>query len=240
MKPRQYIGVTGITTLDDAENMNESLEGYFGMYGILMSRKRLSENKYDGRWADIRDIPDLMRNMPENSLRTIHWCDNEFRPDLLEKVMNISKGLCNAVQLNIAYPSPELLKQFKEKNPEVKIIYQIERCTFKDPRIMAQELEKYAPLVDYAIIDASGGEGIPIDKEVSRNIAVELEKLDLGIVFAGGLTAQKVIEISDLIKEFNASIDAEGRLMNEERKLDNTKVKEYIKAGIEVMHGGKK
>ncbi len=232
---KQYIGVTGITTIEDVENMTNALDGHLGMYGILMSQKTLQGLPRRGRYANKEDIHYLMEKMPENSLRTIHWCGKELDSRFLENAMHISEGLCNAIQLNMPYPSIKELGKFTE-NHNHKIIFQIEDCMFEEPKEMAKKIVPYVPFIDYAIIDQSGGKGIPINAEMSRAVANELEKLDLGIVFAGGLDAQRVPEIAGLIRDYHASIDAEGHLMNMEDHLDNSKVTNYIKAGIKAVY----
>ncbi|MEK6882768.1 MAG: hypothetical protein AABY22_24305 [Nanoarchaeota archaeon] len=106
---------------------------------------------------------------------------------------------------------------------------------FELPFDMKKKIEPYTDLVDYVLIDQSMGSGIPIDPKVSRDVAEVLRTLGLGIVFAGGLNSKRVREIAPLIREFNASIDAESRLMNDEDELDETKVSAYITEGLRAM-----
>jgi phosphoribosylanthranilate isomerase len=235
-KPKQYIGVTGITTIEDVENMTNALDGHFGMYGILMDYRTQIGEIHKNRYANVKDVADLMKKMPEDSLRTIHWCGKELNLNLLERALETGEGLCNAVQLNMPYPPLERLKEFKD-NHSHKIIFEIERCMFEEPKEMARKIVPYVPFIDYAIIDQSMGEGRPIDPAVSRAVANEIENLGLGIVVAGGLNAQRVLdpEIADLIIEYHTSTDAEGNLMNKNDHLDSSKVTEYVKA-VKAVH----
>lgn len=237
---KQYIGVTGLTTPEDVENVKKALDGHYGMYGVLMSKKRLGMKKSERRWIGIDNLVDVMEKMPDDALRTVHWCAPKFDIYDVCKAIDIIGDGCNAVQLNMVYPPPERLEAIKRNYPNLQIIFQIERCMFEEPKVMSKKMEPYESLIDYVIIDQSMGEGIPINPAVSRVVAEEFEKLNIGIVFAGGLTAKRVKDIGDLIREFDASIDAEGQLMNPETDtLDSLKVKNYIEAAIDEMHNKK-
>lgn len=239
MKKKQYIGVTGLTTLDDVENMNNALEGHYGMYGVLMRARTFTEPLPIRKWAGKANVASLLEKMPEDSLKTIHWCAPEFYKKHIDWAIDLCEGLCNAIQLNMIYPPADGVNSLKEDYPNMQIIFQIEDSMFEDPRIMKEKLEPYESLVDYVIIDQSMGRGIPIKPAVCRAVAEELEKLDIGIVFAGGLNAKRVREIGPLIREFSASIDAEGQLMNSADCLDSPTVEDYIKTAIDEMHNAK-
>lgn len=229
---RQYIGVTGFTTIEQVEAMTESLKGTFGMYGILMHPGTLAGIKHKDRWPNVKEIPSLIQVMPKNSLRTLHWCDNGYHHDVVLRALEACGGDCNAIQLNIVYPPINEVRELKERLG-VEVIFQIEAKMFESPITMSEKLAPYKGVADYVIIDASMGAGIKIDAEVSRNVAIALKDLEIGIVFAGGLRGDRVREISELIREFNASIDAEGQLM-ESGVLNIDKMVDYIKAGLEV------
>ncbi|MBD3262850.1 hypothetical protein GF374_00545 [Candidatus Woesearchaeota archaeon] len=239
MKNKQYIGVTGITSLNDVENMTKALDGHYGMYGILMSKKRLDMQLPERRWAGIESIPYLMKAMPNDSLRTIHWCSNDFNLIDIFRAIEITGDKCNTIQLNLFYPPVSGLELMKSRYPNMKIIFQIEKDMFENPKIMKKKIKPYESLVDYVILDQSMGAGISIDEKISRAVAEELQDLDFGLVLAGGLTANKVKDIGSLIREFNASVDAEGQLMNSKNTLDNTIVKDYITTAIDEMHNKK-
>lgn len=235
MKSKQYIGVTGITTVEHVKNMNNALGDHLGMYGILKSMKRLYQHEPEGRWAGIDTIPELLKEMPEDSLRTLHWCAPDIDIYYINRVLDEGEGLYNAIQLNMAYPSIEGIASLKRLQEDIKVIFQIEDCMFGEIQEMERRIKPYVNSIDYAIIDQSMGAGKPIDPKTSRGVAVMLKRLKIDVVFAGGLTDKKVGEISDLIREFDGSIDAEGNLMNEEGKLSHIKVRNYIKAGLKAM-----
>ena len=235
----RYIGVTGFTTIEDVDIMNKSLGSSLGMYGILMSHSTLKGKPIRGRYAALCDVKELMHNMPDKSLRTIHWCDGGWRNREnawkgIEEAINSAGGECNAIQLNMAYPLVDFFKTLKEKY-NFKTIFQIEAQMFEDPKEMAKKMQPYKNFVDYVIIDQSMGAGIPIDPAVSKAVAKEMQGLGLGVVFAGGLCKDNVVEIADMIKEFEASVDEEGRLMNPAGSLDHGKVKDYVREARKII-----
>ncbi len=239
MVPQPYIGVTGITSLKDVKNMQRALdraeENVLGMYGILMNGATLYEKTHRGRWAKIEDVPELMKAMPKESLKAVHWCADELKYNELSDVMRSTNFECTALQLNMSYPSLDELTRFRKDYTNVRIIFQIEKEMLENPLDMKKKIEPYVNLVDYLLVDQSMGGGIPIDPKVSSEVAEALMPLERGIVFAGGLNSMRVKEIAPLIRKFNASIDAESRLMNDEDKLDNLKVGAYIIEGLRAM-----
>ena len=233
----KYIGITGITTKEDVSVITEELDNHLGMYGILMNRQTVQGRPRHGRWAGLEDIPDLMKGMPNYALKTIHWCDNSLDEKKVLKAIEATEGNCNAIQLNLVYPSPNFFKMLKE-NYNLETIFQIESCMFEKPKVMKKKILPYVGVVDYVLIDQSMGAGKAIDVRVSRAVANELKDLEFGIVFAGGLDAAKVVEAAALIEEFRASIDAEGRLMKDKSDgLDLIKVRDYIRAAFPIMKG---
>ncbi len=238
---KAYIGVTGFTTLEDVTIMNDALNGTFGMYGVLMSHTTLREKSQRGRYAALGDIANLMNKMPANSLRTLHWCDSHWRDRKdpwrsIEIAIDSAKGECNAIQLNMEYPPVKYFEDLKEKH-NLKTIFQIENQMFEDDTgKMEEKMRPYAKFIDYVIIDQSMGAGKPLNLKTSKAVASRIHNLGARAVFAGGLNAKRVADIGDLIREFDASIDAEGQLMKDYAdELDHTKVKEYVTAAISVM-----
>jgi len=236
MKDR-YIGVTGITTKEHVELMTKILEGYLGMYGILMSPATLKGKTRAGRWANLNDIPRLMKLMPDSALRTIHWGDyGGCNNSKIEEAINSAQGQCNAIQLNLVYPPPEIFEILK-CDYSLKTIFPIEKCMFEDPEIMKKKMQPYQGFVDYVIIDQSMGAGKLLNTEISEAVAEKIKGLGLGVVFAGGLNDVRVKRISDLVNKFNASVDAEGQLMKDfEDGLDMSEVENYLRAAVHVVH----
>ena len=117
----------------------------------------------------------------------------------------------------------------------------------RSPRELAVAIGKYQDLVDYCLIDPSGGRGIEFDLEKSLKIYSELKRTspDLTIGFAGGFTAEntasRLQNIVGGIGESNFSIDAEGGLRDKitEKQGDDAvnigKVEAYLKAASRIF-----
>lgn len=229
---KPYIGVTGITNVYDIEVIKKELGNLYGMYGILVSRNTLYGGKpHRNRYPDISIIKELFEAMSKNSLRTIHYnshIEEEISKDIKE-IINITDGLCNCVQLNIEYPPIDQIRTIKDENKDLKIIFQIGRDSIINmtPEELAYKIRPYIQHIDYILIDASGGAGVEMNIIKTREIAYPLRTLKT-LTFAGGLNGSNLSKFILLIEEFDASIDAERRLMNDNDTLDHIKVTDYI------------
>lgn len=130
--------------------------------------------------------------------------------------------------------------------PHKKIVLQIGRDALDITdkiKILGLEvyLSFYEGLVDYVLFDPSGGKGKPFNiKEMVHclNAAKEcLKGVCLGV--AGGLSAETLNNLQSIAWDFpDISIDAEGRLRNENDHLDINRAELYIKDAFEVLKEG--
>jgi hypothetical protein len=231
---KPYIGITGITCKEDVEIIIQALGDSYGMYGVLVSDETLKGGKpHRGRYPKIETIKDIFRVMPENALRTVHY-NSEYTDQLskdIEEIVRLTDGLCNCIQLNIEYPPLDQVVSIKNENKDLKIIFQLGKDSMKGKayKKVTSKIESYVPYIDYILIDASQGAG----KELKILDTIEFARPLRGIrplTFAGGLDGSSLYLFISLVEEFNASIDAEGKLMNSNDTLDHKKVKLYIKA----------
>lgn len=231
---KPYIGVTGITCKEDVEIMKQTLKESYGMYGILVSEDTLKgKEPHRGRYPKVGIIKDLLRIMPENALRAIHYNSkdmNNISKDV-EKIIQLTDGLCNCVQLNMEYPPIEQVVSIKDRNKDLKIIFQLGKDSMKRNAYkgIALKMEPYVPYIDYILIDASQGAGIELKILETMDFAKPLRRLK-PLTFAGGLNGFSIFLFISMIEEFGASVDAEGKLMNENDTLDHEKVQNYIRA----------
>lgn len=193
--------------------------------------------------AGFIDDPDVMN--------TIHYADlygpNGPRkageaPDVLRNLeLCVEHGGPNldAIQLDLVWPDPEILKEFRRKHPSIEIVLQIGKFSFGengeiDDTEIATRLHAYGKSVDHVLLDLSMGKG----RQMTEEDVVSLKKLmraiqdstpDIGLAIAGGLGAgtgsnapnQSVYSMDSLreiARDFpGVSIDAQGGL-----KPDNT------------------
>ena len=84
-----------------------------------------------------------------------------------------------------------------------------------DPIRLVNRVRKYQGLVNYVLLDPSGGTGRLFNPEELKKFLGRLyeAQLDLSYGVAGGLSPTTLNLLESLVKEFpNLSIDAEGRL----------------------------
>jgi phosphoribosylanthranilate isomerase len=231
---KPYIGVTGITCKEDVEIIKQALKESYGMYGILVSGDTLKgKEPHRGRYPHINALKDIFSTMPENALRAIHYNSkdvNNVNKDV-EEIIRLTDGLCNCIQLNMEYPPLEQLVDIKDKNKNLKIIFQLGKESLKvnAHKSAALKMEQYLPYIDYIIIDASEGAGIEMKILETMEFAKPLRDLK-PLTFAGGLNGFNMFSFISLIEEFGAGVDAEGKLMSENDTLDHNKVRAYIRA----------
>ncbi len=255
-----YDGITGFTTpqqvqtlLDtrvrnmriygvpeNAHTMQVPFTERLLMVGVLVSSKTMRglTNKWPNRYPKIEDVPALFTNHPA-AFNLIHF--NTKEPEelctQLETLVQIGGPNLHGFQLNIAWPSPRLLEQFLVRNPSVRIVLQVGSTAFEEvsnsPTVLARKVaQEYVGLVDYILLDPSGGLGKLIDVDTAQAYLEELKNKDLpiGLGIAGGLNEETLQTIAPLTKKFhNLSVDAEGRLRDTNDNLDIEKATRYLK-----------
>ena len=213
------------------------------MIGVLVSSKTIrgEANKWPMRYP----VPDaLCRIFPsyeyQNLLNLLHF--NTKEPEKLFEQMCVAQELagpyCHGFQLNIAWPHKNTLKRYLRFAAayEKKIVLQcggkaLDLCG-RSPAKIAERVREYEGLVEYVLIDPSGGLGQEFDLTFAANCFRELQKVEsIGFGIAGGLHADNLDRLRPLLREFpDFSIDAEGRLRDADDNLDIDKARAYLKA----------
>jgi len=106
------------------------------------------------------------------------------------------------------------------------------------PKKLRKAVNPYKGLVDYVLLDPSGGIGRQFDPEVERPYLEALVDMGIGLGVAGGLSPSTLHLLEPLVKDFpQLSIDAEGRLRNQDDQLDLTVVSSYLQKAYELLDG---
>ena len=95
-------------------------------------------------------------------------------------------------------------------------------------------------IIDYVLLDPSGGLGQPFDPEVAKSYLDELRKFEneLGLGVAGGLSPTTLNLLEDLIKDYpNLSTDAEGKLRSAEDHLLTHVSSQYARESLRMFSG---
>ncbi len=250
MRPRSYIGVTGIMSSVQGKSLVSVLPEDSDvdlMLGLLMSSKTIRDepNKWPKRYPKVADLGDIFFYHPK-ALNLIHF--NTKSPENLYEDMLLAQSLagtyCHGFQLNLVWPDPTVLEMYKWNAPFTyrKIVLQcghnaMRQASF-DPGKIAERVREYKDLVDYVLIDPSGGLGRDFDQFHAERCFDEISDLvpDVGLGIAGGLHEANVErQLTYLFQHHNFSIDAEGRLRDANDDLNIVAAQKYIVAA-ERMH----
>jgi len=253
---KPYIGITGLMSFGDALHVLKALSTNtkrLVMVGVLASLKTMSgfQNKWPNRYPAMDKIARIFPKHPL-ALNLIHY--NTKEPETLVRQLAemtvIGGENLDGFQLNIAWPAVATLKRYHEMRQRYRemyskkqIVLQIGGHAFEmvnhSPDELATRVAEYDGVVEYVLLDPSGGYGKPLDPERARDylLALKAKNLGIGLGVAGGLSPTTLNLIEPLAKEFpDLSIDAEGRLRTQDDHLDLSAASEYLRKAL-VMFG---
>ena len=225
--PLQYVSITDFSSPRQVVQMLSVLYDSRGTkallgVGAMMSRKTL--NSFPSKWTDIFLPKERISEVfiwHNRVFNTLHYADYE-KLDLLEnleKATTWCKGNLHAIQLDMAWPDPALIKAYRSCHPDIKVILRVSGvaldCVNNDPGELVGQLVIYGDAIDYCLLDKSMGRGLALDAKTllpfARTIADKLPRL--GIVVAGGLGPDTVHLAEPLVREIpGLSLDAQSRL----------------------------
>jgi phosphoribosylanthranilate isomerase len=237
-----YIGVTAFMNRDQVEdalwaipsNTNRKL-----MIGVLASSTTLSElpNKLPGRFPPINSIRDIFIDHPL-AFNVVHYASHARTTiaEQLVRIVALAPELIHGIQLNMVWPDPDAIALFKKTHPDVQIILQVGTKAFdeigRDKDQLHDRLKTYEHIIDYVLLDDSGGYGKQMDTQFLIELMRKLKAsgIDMHIVVAGGLSSSNLSLLEPIIDEFpDVSIDAEGNLRDHQKDcLDMDLVRKYI------------
>lgn len=254
-----YIGITGIMSRAEAKALlavlseNEMWQmdkDRMLMLGYLASSKSLQglPTRYPKRYPKIEDIPSLIIE-EARVLNLIHYHSSERDEKLYDEMLRIGE-MCrinegfSGFQLNVAWPSPMILERWqREADVGPVIVLQVGGRAMEEvnhsPSQLAQRVKEYEGVVDYVLIDPSGGKGQDINP---AKINVYLHALkEAGIRFgmgvAGGLSGDSLNLLMPILSEFpQISIDAEGKLRDAEGNLSLDRCVHYLNEALRVLN----
>lgn len=247
---KPYIGITGFMFLSDALHVLNSVPANANrlvMLGVLASLKtmRCIQNKWPNRYPTMDKIAGIFPGHP-SVLNLIHYNtkEKETLGEQLVAMTEFGGRNLHGFQLNIAWPSPDVLAEYKKAHPTKQIVLQIGGHAFEMvnhlPEQLAARVTEYDEVVEYVLLDPSGGYGKPFDPERARDylLALEAQNFGMGLGVAGGLSPATLNLVEPLAREFpDLSIDAEGRLRTPEDHLDLAVSSEYLRKAFAMFNG---
>lgn len=246
---QQYIGITGFMTIDEikcVQNMVADMDDIKVMIGILASEKTLKglDNKYPHRYPKVESIKDLLV-ADEKFLNIIHYSTDhpKLLGEQLEELAKLGGRRLDGFQLNVAWPDPEIIKKFHSVHPGKILILQvgiraIEECGNAPKKVCQKIIDEYLGLVDYILLDPSGGLGKRIKSDGMMQFLHLFDEMqhNIGLVIAGGLCSKTFGFITPIVKRFPCiSIDAEARLRDKDDHLDLAEVEKYLKTARDIF-----
>lgn len=238
---KPYVGVTGITRVREAEaiaeifvteGLAEEASSHNGMIGLLASQRTLSRN-FQGRikYPTLERILEIFAITKGRAFNTLHY--HTYRSatlahqleELLGQRGLYSDRLCQGVQLNISWPPPAEVEKIRMTFPDLKIILQLgpKVLTENDPEYIVANLAPYQELINYVLIDPSGGRGRVFKVNTIAPTSNQIREIhpDLPLVFAGGFDGRNVRTRLWLLYQTvgitNFGIDAEDGLRVRQR-----------------------
>lgn len=245
MRPTPYIGVTGVTTAQEARMLLKAgspESTHKIMIGVLVSSKTLvnARNGRVTRYPLERNLREIFVHHPK-ALNILHF--NTHRSKM--ENMNILTDLCHAhavagpychgVQLNMTWPDRDLLDLLKSSEGKI-VILQCGSDALKSVdmsgRKLANKVREYGNLIDYVLIDSSRGRGIEFIPDLALECFEYLQEIpDIGFGIAGGLDVATIPRLEPLVQRFPSfSVDAETRLRNKDDRLSIAMASTYIQA----------
>jgi hypothetical protein len=246
---KPYIGVTGFSKREEVEAM---LDGFYTederllMVGVLASEKSIYgiPTKWPKRYPERELIAGIFSGDPR-ALNLVHYAsDNQ---SLLYEHMEVITTRfggehCSGFQLNMKWPDMHVLEKYRTKFPDKKIVLQVGSGAMKqmlsDPKRIARRIATYDSLVDYALIDPSGGLGKQMDVQFALNCISWFydasTKITIGV--AGGLGPDTVRDVEEIIDTYyDTSIDAEGKLRDAEDNFSLVSALRYRDAALRMF-----
>ncbi len=249
-----YIGVTGVKTDYEALSLVKSFKeadiksiGYIGMIGILSSSKRLLS---DSHLEDVASI--ALASQSSDTVSIVHYYTPD--PGNLEKEMNelivgvrrIDESALDGVQINIPWPEPKVLCRLK-KAYNLQFVLQMGPRVLIDnasEKTLLKQIQTYRGIVEYILIDPSGGHGKNLDFTTAEKFSSLIEEAFEGcsnlpvVIFSGGLSDENVSANIACLQKFARccfGVDAQKKLMGINGYLDLSKTRRYIFNASETL-----
>lgn len=246
---KPYIGITGFMSLGDALHVLNAVPtntNRLVMVGVLASLKTMRgiQNKWPNRYPTMDKIAGIFPDHPL-TLNLIHYNtkEKETLGDQLIAMTRFGGANTHGFQLNIAWPEPDILREYKKVHPTKQIVLQVGGHAFEmvnnSPERLALRVAEYDEIVEYVLLDPSGGYGKPFDPDRAHDYLVALREknLNIGLGVAGGLSPSTLNLVEPLAKEFpDLSVDAEGRLRTQEDHLDLNVASEYLRKALAMFN----
>ncbi len=266
---KPYIGVTGVTNAHDARIVSKAMHNHtqhtqiphMAALGVLVNESTLAGYQaLNRRCPPIESIPKIFETaltVNPNVFTVIHYTckDREMLSRSVRKIMTLpglyynseENGLCNAIQLNGGFEQVHAnkLAEIQNEFPGLRIIYQVPKSDLcMSVAAVLKNIDERAEFIDYVLLDASGGRGIPMDMRLMTLYGSALrDAARIAFGFAGGLNENTVAdcihELGSILEYSNFSIDVERGVRNpladRYDELDTYKAENFFANAVQAI-----
>ncbi len=260
MKNLPYVGVTGVSSVQDAEMVLNFFPPRSWarrvMVGILVSGHRTlrgepgSSPRYPATPV-AREIAAHVRATRLDVFPVVHFNTKTTHVPLDVELADLVRAVpdLGGIQLNLHAPDPVALRRFREERPHLEIILQVsfDKIFQGTPREdLRRYVESYVGLVDHALLDASRGRGeeLPVETCAAalRSFGSHWLAQGIRVGVAGGLgpdAGPTLLRLADQSGPIfgSCSFDAESRLRDTSDRLNAGRLSGYAAVLLTALHG---
>lgn len=247
---KPYIGITGFINQSEVASLLDDdppLNNHLLMIGVLLSWKTMRglQNRWPNRYPEAENIASIFPN-DKRTFNVIHFNTKDrvdfSLADQLKMITDVGGPHLHGLQLNIAWPPLSDLTEYFCDYPGTKIILQVGGHAFglveNSPQKLAEKVFEYKGLIDYVLLDRSGGFGKPLNTAEMKDCLRALKDKDLkiGLGVAGGLSPTTFHLVEPLFDEFpDLSVDVETGVRDENDNLDLSLAKNFLKTFLNIF-----
>ncbi len=256
MLQNHYIGITGFMSRSELTAVLDALPDNFGMIdgeqirrlmvGMLVSGKTIQgiPNKWPNRYPAPEALSSIFVRDPR-VLNLVHYNTKAETPGIIIDELSRIKDACGkyfqGFQLNMVWPKASLIHDWLFNHSSHSNAVIVLQCGSRamanlkhSPEELAEKLKEYEGVIDYVLLDPSGGIGIPFDAAFALRCLEAIDQANItgiNIGVAGGLSPETIPDLlPPILQQFpTVSIDAEGRLRTAEDHLNVEVASEYIR-----------
>ncbi|MAE68540.1 hypothetical protein CL635_01895 [bacterium] len=241
-KPKPYIGVSAVTTTEEAQAVSASFiaqditfeSSHTPMVGFLLSREQPEDRPLSSlRYTELGSVSKLIGSVDVHVGTALHYetsYPESLTDDICALLETLSKNkLPSALQLNVEFFEglSDSFKEIRRQYPDILLILQLRSLQ------LPQSIAQFGDSLDYILIDSSCGKGERVDTkraiEMYHEIQVKMPEVTVG--FAGGLSPENLDEILPALSKHIDSgfcIDAESQIRTKDDHLDLHRTDMYI------------